>query len=35
MIYQRARFVATGIYTRHLLKELQARIKTDCRADQS
>ena len=33
MIHQRARFVATGIYTRHLLKELHARIKSECKAD--
>jgi hypothetical protein len=29
MIYQKAKFVATGLYTRHLLEELQARTKAD------
>jgi hypothetical protein len=29
MICQRARLVATGLYTKHLLEELQARTKID------
>ena len=29
MISQRATFIATGLYTRHLLEELQARIKRE------
>jgi hypothetical protein len=33
MIHQHARFVATGIYTRHLLEELQARIKGQRKID--
>jgi hypothetical protein len=29
MIHQHARFVASGLYTRHLLQELQARIEAE------
>jgi ABC-type transporter Mla MlaB component len=33
MIHERARFVATGLYTKHLLEELQARIHEEQKAD--
>ena len=33
MIQQRATFVATGLYTRHLLNELKARIENGQTAD--
>ena len=29
MIHQRARFVANGLYTRHLLQDLEARIQDE------
>jgi len=33
MIHQQARFVATGLYTRHLLEQLQARCNGEVKAD--
>lgn len=33
MIHQPARFIATGIYTRHLLEELRTRMKEEQKSD--